>query len=237
MTTPSPQVTAATRILALETSGFSGSIALAMGDTLVTQAALPPRQRTAQGLAPLIEQQLQAAGWRPADLQLIAVTQGPGSFTGLRVGIVTAKTLAYATGAAVLGVDTMKVLAHSVEAPNKTPRLSVVLDAQRNQLFVEDFVPDENGHWRVDQATRIVDNDVWLASLTAETKVTGTGLTKLKARIPATTTVVSETLWEPTATAVAALAWREFLGGRRDDLWTIAPNYFRPSAAEEKFPV
>ncbi|MEX0712672.1 MAG: tRNA (adenosine(37)-N6)-threonylcarbamoyltransferase complex dimerization subunit type 1 TsaB, partial [Pirellulales bacterium] len=90
------------RILALETSGKSGSVAVLRGDVLLAEEPLEPSQRSAQSLAPAMRQLLEAVAWTPRDVQLVAVTLGPGSFTGLRVGVTTAKTFAYAVGAVVV---------------------------------------------------------------------------------------------------------------------------------------
>ena len=69
-------------ILALETSHRQGSVALCLGETLLAARQLDASQRTAQSLLPAIDSLLQQAGWSPAELDLIAVSQGPGSFTG-----------------------------------------------------------------------------------------------------------------------------------------------------------
>ncbi|HND53593.1 MAG TPA: tRNA (adenosine(37)-N6)-threonylcarbamoyltransferase complex dimerization subunit type 1 TsaB, partial [Pirellulaceae bacterium] len=215
---------------------------------------LEPRMRTARGLAPAIRQLLEQVGWRPADLQLIAVTRGPGSFTGLRVGVTTAKTMAYALKIDVIGVDTLAVIASqaATEAPTglttivaenaptvaATPaRLSVVLDAQRDQLFVADFALDARGQWQATSGSRIVDNSEWLARLAGDAPpaVSGPGLEKLLSRLPAGCRVVDRELWTPWAASVARVALRDAVAGRRDDLWALAPDYYRPSAAEEKF--
>lgn len=242
------------RLLALETSGFSGSVAASDGDQLLGEIRLEPRMRTARGLAPAIRQLLAQVGWRPADLQLIAVTRGPGSFTGLRVGVTTAKTMAYALKIDVIGVDTLAVIAS--QAPTGAPtglttnvaedapavaatpaRLSVVLDAQRDQLFVADFELDASVRWQVASGSRIVDNAEWLARLSGgeAPAVSGPGLEKLHSRLPAGCRVVDRELWTPWAASVARVAQRDASEGRRDDLWTLAPEYYRPSAAEEKF--
>src|SRR5258707_1343424 len=121
------------KILALETSGTAGSVAALEGEQLLKTAALDPVQRTARTLAPAIRDLLKQVGWRPADVQLVAVTAGPGSFTGLRLGVTTAKTFAYAVGCQVLGVNTLEVIAS--QSPPECSLLEVVLDAQRQQLF------------------------------------------------------------------------------------------------------
>jgi len=89
----------AVRILALETTEMAGSLAAMHDGKLLAELELDPRQRTAQSLAPGMKTLLAKVAWRPADVELVAVTIGPGSFTGLRLGITTAKTFAYALGA------------------------------------------------------------------------------------------------------------------------------------------
>jgi tRNA threonylcarbamoyladenosine biosynthesis protein TsaB len=133
-----------TRLLALETSGLYGSLALAEDGQVVADRTLSPPQRTAQSLAPAIEQLVAEVGWSIRDLSVVAVTVGPGSFTGLRVGVVTAKTLAYALGAQVVGVNTLEVIAARI---SNQPQLVTVLDAQRQELFVARWRWSESGEW------------------------------------------------------------------------------------------
>jgi tRNA threonylcarbamoyladenosine biosynthesis protein TsaB len=220
------------QILALETSGQSGSVALMDGDSLVAERWLPTDERNAKTLAPAIREVLSSVGWTPSDVRLVAVAVGPGSFTGLRVGVTTAKTLAYAVGAEVIGVNTLEVIAAQV--PRDANRLAVVLDAQRQQVFAAEFVrgPTSDFNWAHD--TAIVDNDEWLAKLDPEVAVSGLGLEKLVARLPDNLTVIACEHWQPRAAIVGQLAWRKYQAGQRDDLWRLVPQYFRRSAAEEK---
>src|SRR6201999_4451574 len=94
-------------------------------------------KRSAQTLLPAIGELLRTCGWRPAELELICTTTGPGSFTGLRIGVTTAKTLAYATGAKLIGVNTLAALAAAVQPT--TDRVWAILDAQRQELFAAVF--------------------------------------------------------------------------------------------------
>jgi tRNA threonylcarbamoyladenosine biosynthesis protein TsaB len=219
------------KILALETSGFSGEVALLENDQLVVEQALASEQRTAQSLAPAIAAALAQAGWKPRDVQLVAVTIGPGSFTGLRVGATTAKTFAYAAECEVLGVDTLAVIAAQIE-PLEERELWSVLDAQRSQLFAARYV-GKSSQWHNLSPAAIIDNERWLAELSPTALVTGSGLKKLLARLPASA-ITPESTWSPRATSVGQLAFRDYTAGRRDNLWTLAPHYLRASAAEEK---
>jgi tRNA threonylcarbamoyladenosine biosynthesis protein TsaB len=217
------------RILALETSSASGSAATLENTTLVRQLHLPEGQRSAQSLAPTVASVLAESGWRPQDVQLVAVTQGPGSFTGLRVGATTAKTLAYAVGAAILGINTLETVA--AQAPQECGEIWTLLDAYRGEWFSARYrlrsgTPEEI------EPTSIAPLDDWLRRYAPENFVTA--LARMKSRLPPRAAVVSSDLWTPQAATVGRLAALHYAQGRRDDVWSFAPNYFRPSAAEEK---
>jgi len=221
----------ALRILALETSTLDASVAALEGDRLLGQTILDRSRRTAQCFAPAIQQQLQAVGWRPQDVQLVAVSQGPGSFTGLRVGVTAAKTLAYAVGAEVFAVNTLQVIAR--QSPAELQCVCAVLDAQRQQVFVAHF-RREGDRFVETTETRIEDNAQWLAGLSPGTAVTGPGLVTLRGKLPAGIVVVDAACWTPRAATVGLAAHLEHQSGNRHDLWTLNPVYYRSSAAEEK---
>jgi len=87
------------RGLAIETSGRLGSIAITVDGAVIAQDSFAHGLKHAAEIIPRIDALLKAAGWHPADIREIYVAVGPGSFTGLRIGITLAKTLAFATGA------------------------------------------------------------------------------------------------------------------------------------------
>src|SRR5262245_22963627 len=97
--------------LAVETSGPVGSVALLDGEQCLDERVLELGRHHGQALVPEIGRLLAGQGRMPRDCALIAVSAGPGSFTGLRVGIVCAKTLAYAAGCRVAAVDTLLAIA------------------------------------------------------------------------------------------------------------------------------
>jgi tRNA threonylcarbamoyladenosine biosynthesis protein TsaB len=244
------------RILALETSSQAGSVALAENDTAIAERMLAASARSAQSLAPGISELLATIGWGVRHIDLVAVTVGPGSFTGLRVGVATAKTLAYALQARVVGLNTLEVIA--AQAVCDCQRLSAVIDAQRGELFEATFERDadravdsgsiasaegvaitDKAHtialWRMTGAPRIVSTNEWLKELSSDAAVSGPALGKLHAHVPAGVRMVEQSAWSPRAATVAALAWRRHLAERYDDLWKLAPLYLRKSAAEEKW--
>ncbi len=225
------------RILALETSGSAGSVTALDDEQLLAAATLDPAQRTARVLAPAMRDVLEQAGWCAADVQLVAVASGPGSFTGLRLGVTTAKTFAYAVGCQVLAVNTLEVIAS--QAPAECSPVEVVLDAQRQQFFSGSLARDERDELVWLRPTQIVDTEEWLtawaAKQDAKAWVTGPLLDKIAQRLGAGVRTVERQLWQPTAVAVGRLALRHYRSGRRDDVYQLVPQYFRRSAAEEKF--
>src|SRR6516165_1707285 len=106
--------TSGTRVLILETSGRQGHAALACGERLLCVRPLDESRRHARDLAPAVRELLVAENWKPADIQAVIVTRGPGSYTGLRVGIISAKVFAFATGAALIAIDTFAAIARQV---------------------------------------------------------------------------------------------------------------------------
>src|SRR3954465_10116579 len=99
-------MTAFDRVLVLETAGPVGQVALGSGDAVVAEAPLEEARRRASDLALVVAELLKAQRWAARELTAVVVGLGPGSYTGLRVGLASAKALAYATGAAFFGVET-----------------------------------------------------------------------------------------------------------------------------------
>lgn len=221
------------RILALETTERIGSLAAMCDGRLLAEIELDPHQRSAQSLAPGMKALLEGVGWRPADVDLVALTVGPGSFTGLRVEVTAAKVFAYAAGAQVLGVDTLETIAAA--SPHSHQAVSVGVDAQRGEVVARAFRRHADGWFRPLAPAELLDLETWIANLPVGMALSGPVLRKLAGRLPPGVRVLGPRCWGPRASQVARLAARDSAAGRRDDLWTLAPRYSRRSAAEEKW--
>jgi len=225
------------KILAVETSHRTGSVAIAEDGELLAERDLSSAQRNAQSLVPAARDLLAEFDLQPQEVGLLALPAGPGSFTGLRVGVTFAKTFAYVCGAEVLALDTLQVIAEQVAEPGPEP-LHVVMDAQRRELFAAAFQfgkPEEYRlRWKRLTATKIVSADQWITHLPSGATVTGPGLRRLQDRLPAGVNVAPEADWPPRAGSVVRVAYHHFLADQRTDPWRLVPNYFRKSAAEEK---
>lgn len=219
------------RTLALETSATPGSLALLADGVIVYQARLPDQRRTTETFAVEIQRGLQSERWLPRTVELLAVAQGPGSFTGLRIGITAAKMFAYAVGCPVVAVNTLELLAFQVR--HSAPTVWVTLDAQRKQLFVAQYEFVQTLPHAI-QAVQIVDAESFLKRLGPDEVVTGSGLLKWQTIIPPQVRQISDNLWTPDAAALGQLARLHFEAGRIADIWSLTPQYYRDSAAEEK---
>ncbi len=220
------------KILAIETVGTTGSVAAFEADHLLATAMLDTRRRSAQSLAPGIQQLLEQVAWRPADVQLVAVASGPGSFTGLRIGVTTAKAFAYAIGCEVVGVNSL--LAIASRAPSEIEQLAVVLDAGRGEFFAADFTRVK-GELKEREPTRVVPWTQWVASLRAGQVVSGAGLAKLEVQLPEGVISLAPALWAVDAESIGRTGWRLYGAGQRDTAFSLQPQYFRRTAAEDQW--
>ncbi len=176
------------------------------------------------------------------DLGAVAVNCGPGSFTGLRVGIATGKSLAFALKIPTVAIDTLEsILAVWNRSPSDVAGVlcvKVVVNAYRQQLFVRDWVRAEDGlAWTANGPSQLIDEAAWIQSLESvqpETaRLIGPDMVRLADRLPAIWLPASEEI-RPDGQAVAWLGYQQWELGNILDAWSLMPNYLRRSAAEEK---
>jgi tRNA threonylcarbamoyladenosine biosynthesis protein TsaB len=222
------------RLLILETSGQAGQVALAEGGRLLDARALDEARRHARDLVPAVRDLLAAQGWSPRELSAVLVSRGPGSYTGLRVGVMSAKALAYATGRALLAIDTFAAIARRAPVPART--LDVVADAQQDKVYVQRFARAADGA-NLEAAGALAIRPVaeWLPSLSQGVWVSGPGLRKVAGRLPEGIEVVAADNWDPKPLALLEIGLARYRRGERDDLWAVEPLYLRPSSAEEQW--
>jgi tRNA threonylcarbamoyladenosine biosynthesis protein TsaB len=222
------------RLLILETSAQAGQVALAAGERLLGTRRLDEARRHARDLAPAVRELLTEQGWRARDLDGVVVSRGPGSYTGLRVGIMSAKALAYATGCTLLAIDTFAAIAR--QAPAEALTLHVLADAQQDKIYVQPFRRAAAGaEWLALGPLAIQPVDDWLPWLSSGGWVSGPGLRKHEGRLPANVSLVEAGQREPQPASLLQLALARYRRGERDDLWAVEPLYLRPSSAEEQW--
>jgi tRNA threonylcarbamoyladenosine biosynthesis protein TsaB len=121
-------------ILALDTATEKGSVALVAENRLLGEFFLNSPGTYLTRLLPAVEALFNATGRRVAELGAIAVSQGPGNFTGLRIGLATAKSLAWALGCPLVPVPTLEVLA--AQLPYQPHPVAVLMDAKRQEVYL-----------------------------------------------------------------------------------------------------
>ncbi|MCA9184795.1 MAG: tRNA (adenosine(37)-N6)-threonylcarbamoyltransferase complex dimerization subunit type 1 TsaB [Pirellulaceae bacterium] len=228
------------RILAWETTGRQASVAALSANVPLICRHTPPNQRTAQSLIPTVASILSELGWTPSSVDLLAICHGPGSFTGLRIGVTAVKTFAYAAGCQVIGLNTLEVLAYQWAVGTDLPDGTIiqsVMKSERQQLFVASYRFESPGRICNCCETQMVSAEQWLASLTAVTHVTGPALEELRGHIDEAQghiTVAPNGLWFPQAVTVGQLGLQRHRSGDRHDPWQLVPHYYRRSSPEEK---
>jgi tRNA threonylcarbamoyladenosine biosynthesis protein TsaB len=222
------------RLLILETSGRVGQVALAAGERLLRARPLDETRRHARDLAPAVVELLAGENWMPRDLNGAIVSRGPGSYTGLRVGIMAAKVLAYALGIPVIGVETF--LAVAAQAGPEVSRLDVLADAQQDKIYVQSFGRQDAAAPLLPAADLSVQSfPAWLAGRDATAWVSGPGLRRFGSRCPADGRLVPAEHWDPRPESLLRIGLERLRNGAADDPWALEPLYLRPSAAEEQW--
>lgn len=247
--------------LAIETSGRNHCVAVSDAGKIIAKVDAKsflesaakedglPGPGSSSLLMPMIRSVFVDAAVQPHQIGLISVTNGPGSFTGLRVGVVTAKTLAYSLDCPLAAIDTLRACAigSTIRHPLDLGRIvKAVINAQRGQLFAASFRvtatakgSDRSANCVPVSAARVVDPGQWVSELEEGDFLTGPGLKmavdllkSAKVKMPSLE-VEEEPFRDCDVATVAAIGEQKFNAGELVSAWDLKPVYFRPSAAEE----
>ena len=224
--------------LAIETSGRTGSVALVRDGEVLAEPTFEHGLKNAAAILPMIDRLCRDAGIGPKDLAELYLSIGPGSFTGLRIGVTLAKTTALTTGVKIVAVPTVNVLA--ANAPADAKNLIVVLDAKRDQIFTAAFKVGQRS-----AADPEVVEPAHLDSLTAmlhraprPVHLLGEGIPYHDKFIPkddAGVSVTSPESWRARAAVVATIGQAMARRGEFADPDRLTPLYIRKPEAEEKW--
>ena len=221
--------------LAIETSGRIGSVALVESGRVVVEDEFPHGLQHAAEIIPRIDRLCREKGWKPADLRELYVSAGPGSFTGLRIGITLAKALAFATGAKIVAVPTVSVLVRN--APREAMHVMIVLDAKRDQIFTARFVRLHD-EWATVEPAHLDDLPSMLARAPRPIHLLGEGIPYHQKFIPsddASVIITPAELWPARASAVAEEGLRLAIEGQFTEPDRLMPIYIRKPEAQEKW--
>jgi tRNA threonylcarbamoyladenosine biosynthesis protein TsaB len=217
--------------LILETSGRVARVGLARDGVVVRTAEIDTPRRQARELTVLIDDMLKAESLRPAKLTGVMASRGPGSYTGLRVGLMTAKALAYALDCELIAVNTFSAIAK--QAPAGAKDVCVIADALQGQVYAQEYALRHDGWLPADQL-RILPVGAWASTLPVGDWVSGPGVNVYDEQIPRVNPRVIEADREPRVESVFAVGRRLFLPLTREEIFALEPLYLRGSSAEEK---
>ena len=222
-----------TYILGIETSGDEGNLALCREEEVVATYSFGGGARHARSILPGIDHVVGEAGIGRDGLDAVAVTQGPGSFTGLRVGITCAKVLAYTLGVDLVGVPTLEVKAYNVE-PGTCSHVCPVQDARRGWVYAM-VLRAKDGRW-VDQTDVMAGPpDDIVEDVPDDTMVFGDGVPEYEDIFADPRfRVGGKELWGAHAEWTARLGLRRLRAGESADPMELLPRYYRLTAPEEK---
>ncbi|WP_456385590.1 tRNA (adenosine(37)-N6)-threonylcarbamoyltransferase complex dimerization subunit type 1 TsaB [Desulfolithobacter sp.] len=228
-------------ILAIETATGCGSVALTCGDplsgSLLAEATAQPRVTHARRLLGSVEWVLGAGGVSWEQLDGIAVSLGPGSFTGLRIGMAAAKGLAMASGVPLLGVPTLDALACSAPGVAREKDLCCLLDARKNEVYAAIYRSGEDGLPVRNQDPVALGPEQLVAKLTGPTVCAGPGVAAYHEVFSRSglIEILPSSLCQPRAALVGLLGGRMLALGDVLEPAAAAPLYIRASDAELNF--
>lgn len=221
------------KVLAIETSGVVGSAAACSDDEILAEESFERGMEHGRMLVPLLDRVVNQAGWdKKKDIDLIAVSRGPGSFTGLRVGIICAKTLAVQLAKPIVAVCSLDGMAEN--APREHGRVLTVLDAKRGEVYAAAYERREDRTVRLHGPAVMTPAEA-AGLLPSPVFVMGDGVNRYSEILCANDcTAADEALWRIRAGVVARLGLAAYRAGRRDEPLALQPIYLRLPEAEEK---
>lgn len=220
------------RTLIIETSGNHGELALADENGILQSRSLSTARKHARDLIPQTQEMFRQQGWSPKEVELLAIDVGPGSYTGLRVGLVTVKAMAYVTNAIVIGVETPRVVAAA--SPESAAFVSVIIDAQQGNVYRAEFQRQDAELQQVGTID-ILPVTQWAQDLPPGAFVTGPALDRYESFVPKSCEIATPDQRQPHAEHLWRLATARLAAGQTDDYWTLEPLYLRASSAEIKW--
>ena len=213
--------------LGIETSSPLFSVAVSDGEKILSCLQGEGQGRPSSLLTDLIQQALGQAGMELAKTDALTVSAGPGSFTGLRVGVMTVKTLAWALRKPVQPVSSLEVIAQNLAA---SPRdVLVFVDARKGHVYSALFSPGGDGQLARSTEDELLTPEQALARIRGAATIVGDGLKKFGQTVAEATGKKLEPapadLWYPRADNVCRLAACQWPEGKVDDPHRLVPKY------------
>lgn len=221
------------KILAVDTATKSCSVAIIDRSALLAEKALVVNQTHSKHLMGMIDSVMKMAGLKISDLDGFAVTKGPGSFTGLRIGISAVKGLSAASGKPLVGVSTLDALAFPFSMSSYL--ICPLLDAYRGEVYVS-LYRFKNGTLKEKSSEKALSPEKLIQDIKEECLFVGNGAISyksiIKEKMGKTAHFSLSSQNEIRASTVANLSVNRFINNDTDDTANFVPHYIRKSDAE-----
>ncbi len=230
------------RALAIDTSTAMAGIAVVDENEMLAQYMLKDMKTHSQKLLPMLEELLKSLSMTPADIDVFAAVTGPGSFTGLRIGVTTIKSLAYATKKPAVGIPSLDALANAAATYEDTI-VCPIMDARNDQVYTalyklkNGLMANLSGYMGV----HICELVKQIEEKYRDTSIvfTGDGLVNhrdfLKAELRERCAFMPAFTLQQMAASAAQLALSMALRGETMSSMELLPFYLRPSQAEREY--
>lgn len=225
-------------ILAIENSGLCGSVALVSGDTCIAEQSLLSRLTHSKRLLASIERIMEECQATWENIDAIAVSLGPGSFTGLRIGLGTVKGLAMATNRPLIGISSLEGLASQFSCASVP--VFPVFDARKKEVYTACFQPDGRGGLIRRGDYLVLSPENLCGQISGPVILAGDGAALyaelFKAKLGDNAILAPEQIFFPRAASIGFLALERLKNREFLDPAHCTPLYVRASDAEINFP-
>ncbi len=232
------------RLLGIDTSTFLGSVALSEGKRLVAEEQLGIETTHSERLLSTITHLLSAVKWSIDEIDAVAVSTGPGSFTGIRIGMATAKGIALGLGRPIIGFSSLLVLAHN--GMHYKGNVVPIIDAKRSEVYSAVYRFFDLSRFALKAKCilkEVAINPLFLCEKLKRIKgdflFVGDGIItyekEFKKHLKGRVIVGAWEIRYPHASFLCELAYEKLSRGKSDDINSLAPNYIRRTDAEIGF--
>ncbi|KJG03622.1 tRNA (adenosine(37)-N6)-threonylcarbamoyltransferase complex dimerization subunit type 1 TsaB [Photobacterium angustum] len=159
-----------TKILAVDTATENCSVALLMGDEVISRCEYAPREHTTK-ILPMVDTVLAEAGIKLNQLDALAYGQGPGSFTGVRIGIGIAQGLAFGADLPMVGVSTLAAMAQGTYRVHQADNVLSAIDARMGEIYWGQYKRKTDGDWQIIGVEQVIVPDALVESVQTESGI------------------------------------------------------------------
>lgn len=226
------------KILGIDTSTMAANVAVLEDDKLICEYTINTKKTHSQKLMPMIENMLKLSDLDIKEIDAIAICVGPGSFTGLRIGMATVKAMAHVNNIPLIGVNSLEILGANMDLCNRN--ICSILDAQRNQVYMNKYILKDDKITELEEIS-IKPIDELLEEISSSNEdwvLVGEAVYKYKEKIEeiSNITIPSPANNITKASTLCFVAIDKMLANDQVyNCYNINPMYIRKSQAEEQY--